>query len=369
MRNAKTPSIDEIRLQNAEPRHNEAEDCFILSLDGGGMRGIISTEVLEGFCQILKDKGENRPLVEVFDMVAGTSTGGLIASAMTCPSLIGRTEDQGPALMDPGKLGDIYKVYGSEIFGEPVPRILNAVSDKFSPRKLESLLKLWFKDTRFSSCVIPTLIMGYDVTAGVPFPMASTENKELFTWEVGRCTSAAPTYFPAFQLGNQLIVDGGVIANNPSLYAYRYARSLWPKCKRFHILSISTCSSIYRYNSLSTYGIASWTSIYKVYANAQQQTTDEMMECLPDVDYLRIYKEMGARIEMDDARDQTISQLETYGKELFLKNKTVMESFADRIIAAQKPIPTAEVETSMAPIQRRTSFLQKIKKWVRRMNG
>jgi predicted acylesterase/phospholipase RssA len=366
MRNPKTPSIEQIEPKDelALPA-SEKKDVFILSLDGGGMRGLISTAVVSGFIQILKEKGFERTIPEAFDMVAGTSTGGLIATALTCPSMLGRTAEQGPALASADQLSDIYLLYGNDIFSEAVPSILNAVSDKYSPRKLESLLHLWYGSTMFSSCVIPTLVMGYNATSGLPFPMASTENRTLYSWEVSRATSAAPTYFPPFQLGNQLIVDGGVIANNPSLYAYRYARTLWPKCRRIHILSVSTCGAIYRYQSMATYGISSWTSVYKVYASAQQQTADEMMECLPDADYVRIYKELKDKIDMDDTSEETLLRLQQSGNDLLKQFRPALEAFADRLIAVKDPSRN-EPEPSMEPIQKRLSFIQRLRSWVKR---
>lgn len=373
MRNPKTPSIGEIQLKEStksqaarEAAESKAKDeCFILSLDGGGMRGIISTTVLSGFCQIMKDKSYFKPLHEMFDMVAGTSTGGLIATAITCPSLIGRSLEEGYGLPDPQTLGRIYMNYGKDIFSEPVPSILNTVLDKYSPKAIERLLKLWYGDALFSSCVIPTLVMGYNATAGLPFPMASTEVKSLYTWEVDRGTSAAPTYFPPLQLGRHLIIDGGVIANNPSLYAYRYARNLWPQCKKLHILSISTCSNIYKYTSQSTYGVSSWAGVYKVYANAQMQTTDEMMECLPDVDYLRIYQELERKIEMDDASEEALVHMEDFGNRLFKQFKPELEAFADRLLAIKNPSSAVQPPQPEIP-RKKPSFLQRIRKWVKR---
>lgn len=340
----------------------EKKECFILSLDGGGMRGIISTSILSEFCKILKAHGCNKDLTEVFDMVAGTSTGGLIASALTCPNSLGRKDDE-KGLCPVKDLQNVYLLYGKDIFSEEVPSLLKAVSDKYSEKQFEFLLHMWYGSSLFSSCVIPTLIMGYNATAGLPFPMTSTENKTLYAWEVNRATSAAPTYFAPFKLGNQFIIDGGVIANNPSLYAYRYARTLWPNCKKIHILSISTCSPVYRYQMKASYGIASWTSVYKVYANAQMQTCDEMMESLPDVDYVRIYKELGDKVEMDDTREETLVKLSVSGKELARKFMPELEAFATRLlIRDQVPESTIAVEP---PIQKRPSFLQRLRSWVR----
>ena len=72
-------------LRNREERRLQ-EDRYILCLDGGGMRGIIPATILNLLEQKLRSLGDDRPLYSHFDLVAGTSTGGLIALALTAPS-------------------------------------------------------------------------------------------------------------------------------------------------------------------------------------------------------------------------------------------------------------------------------------------
>lgn len=337
MRKPKAPSLGEIRLKN-EPRPPER---FILSLDGGGMRGMVSATVLEEFDKLLRGKGAQGPLARLFDMVAGTSTGGLLAMALTCPSSLGRKDGEERGLPATSELPRLYLDHGGTIFSEPVPAILNAVTDKYSPRRFEELLRTWFGDAPFSSCVVPTLAMAYNVTAGVPYPIQSTVNRELLAWEAGRCTSAAPTYFPPHRLGSQLIVDGGVIANNPAFYAYHYAKSLWPDCPRFHILSLGTGTGTYRFKSAATYGFLSWTSVHKVYATAQHQTTDTVMEDLPDADYVRIHRELREKIDMDDTRRSTALKLREEGHILFNHSLPALDAYAEALVQARTAPPPA----------------------------
>lgn len=344
MKNPVYPSID--RIEMSPGPQSAGSDRFVLSLDGGGMRGIISTAVLEEFTDILRSMGFERPVGETFDMVAGTSTGGLIACALTCPSILGAGQDGKPGLVSLHRLASVYLEHGEEIFADPVHGIRSTFTDKYSVENLERLLMGWYGAARFSDCVLPTLIMGYDVTEGTPFPMASTQNTDMATWEVCRCTSAAPTYFAPFNHEGHLIVDGGVVANNPSLYAYQYARSMWPDSRRIHILSVGTGSAVYRYKSMASYGISSWTGVHKVFASAQMQTVDETMQFIPDALYTRIYRELDSEIEMDDASEASLRTLQDFGRELGREFRPQLEQFARALVASKSPEPSVPQEIS-----------------------
>lgn len=73
-------------------REGKAQERYILCIDGGGMRGVIPSYLLAKFSECLIQEGDSRPLVDHFDLIAGTSTGGIIALALTCPAEKARWE-------------------------------------------------------------------------------------------------------------------------------------------------------------------------------------------------------------------------------------------------------------------------------------
>ena len=73
-------------LKRGKKEEKKKETRYILSLDGGGMRGIVPAFILKKMNEELKNRGITRPLYSYFDLVAGTSTGGLIALGLTAPT-------------------------------------------------------------------------------------------------------------------------------------------------------------------------------------------------------------------------------------------------------------------------------------------
>lgn len=205
----------------------------ILSLDGGGMRGIISARILlEVERQILEKEG--KPLHKYFDLIAGTSTGAILTAAIangkTCQELI-----------------NLYKDKGIMIFPlRPLPPGLQDIADFFLPSKythdgLIRVLKTELGTGKIREIDKPIiLILAYDLLY---------RNATFFTnchpdigarwyddtplWEICVSSSSAPTYFPPYELkpyntekfGNWSFphIDGGVSANNPSLAAISLA--------------------------------------------------------------------------------------------------------------------------------------------------
>ncbi len=187
----------------------------ILSIDGGGLRGIAAIEVLkkiEEISQEISEPDQRKKIHDGFDLFAGTSTGGIIAAALTVSDDISSTQPK-------YTLDDIAKIYrerGSEIF--PTPRKLpigfmkslkNWVHPRFNDVGINNVFEKFFCEPRsyyLSDCVKPIFISSYDIVRNEPiyflsrhvnnlsFEYSHTKNPLLFN--ICRATSAAPTYFP-----------------------------------------------------------------------------------------------------------------------------------------------------------------------------
>lgn len=209
----------------------------ILTLDGGGIRGIISCLLL----QTIEERTGKRT-AELFDLVAGTSTGGILASGLVVPDEEGRPRYRADDLLE------LYRgEMGSRIFEPPgfgvMPKARLLWNTLFSDRNIEEILNDLFGDTRLSEAVVPMLITAYNTQEKKPFYFRSTEAAEepaedFLLREIARATSAAPTYFPPKHLKyngryrdqtleDVCLIDGGVFANNPSVLAFVEAMQLW----------------------------------------------------------------------------------------------------------------------------------------------
>jgi hypothetical protein len=184
----------------------------ILSIDGGGIKGLYSSKILEH----LEDEVKS-PLSDYFDLITGTSTGGLISMALS--------------LKIPAKeIVNFYKTEGPLIFKNKLPfsRRLRffqqlLIQSKYSAKQLKSSLEKIFDDKKISDSDNLLCIPSFNATTGANRvfkydheKLIGTDN-DLTMVDVGLATAAAPTYFPLHKIGNPYFVDGGVWANNPAL--------------------------------------------------------------------------------------------------------------------------------------------------------
>ncbi len=198
----------------------------VLSVDGGGIRGIIPA-VLLGEIQ----KRLSKELCQTFDLIAGTSTGGIIALGLGTLCNNGKP-------YTPDQLLNLYLQNGSAIFQKSwLTPLRQLLFPKYSVDGLQKTLTRFFQSTEFCTAQTPLLISSYNLQKQMPFFFKShlIAARPDYNWKVvdiARATSAAPTFFPPFHLvrgaDDYALVDGGVFVNNPSMAAFVEARLLYP---------------------------------------------------------------------------------------------------------------------------------------------
>lgn len=190
-----------------------------LSLDGGGVRGMLLATELDYLASHVK-----QPLHKIFDVVGGTSIGGILALAST-----GSLDGVNP-VCSTKDLIEIFEVYGNRIFKKSqMKQFTNLVETKYDVRSFEDLLYNYFKDTRLSEVLSETnvLVTSVNRLKNEDFIFRSLNsifdrNQDFYMRDVARATSAAPTFFSSAEIKNIdatqkfSLVDGGVGLNNPS---------------------------------------------------------------------------------------------------------------------------------------------------------
>jgi len=218
---------------------NSNKNFKVLSIDGGGIRGIYSSKILEYF-----ESTFNCHIADYFDLLCGTSTGGLIALALS--------------LKIPAKeITEFYELHGSKIF--PNQKMgwfrKNIWRGKYDNEKLKEALKITFKDHLIgdSNCLL--CIPAYSITDARPYIFKydheegglSRDNNTEYV-QVALATCAAPTYFPLVEIDNynkKQFIDGGVYANNPTFIGFTEAMDYFVgKNKKFNSLSILSLASL-----------------------------------------------------------------------------------------------------------------------------
>jgi patatin-like phospholipase/acyl hydrolase len=236
----------------------------ILSIDGGGIRGIIPATTL---AYIEKQTGKR--ISELFDLIAGTSTGGILALGLTMPrqggpyraeELISFYQEEGPKIFPPRGWLDRRRIAAKwcDLLCGP----------KYDHRNVECILKKMFRDATLGDALVDVAITAYDVTKRTTKILTSwvAPSCTYRMWEVARATCAAPTYFAPFRpswavAGGDTLIDGGVFANNPGLYAFLEAKERY-KVPNDQILLVSLGTGVlckeYHYDIVKGWGEAGW---------------------------------------------------------------------------------------------------------------
>lgn len=187
---------------------DQAQRFQILSLDGGGIKGLFSAAVLAAIEEDL-----DVTVTDHFDLITGTSTGGIIAIGLASG-------------MRPREIVEFYLSKGPDIFHKAwgFRWLQHWVRRKYSPKTLQEALQGCFKDKRIADCtrklVIPSYSLGDDdvYLFRTPHHERLRRDWKVPLWKVALATSSAPTFFPSSREVDHLrLIDGGVWANNPAM--------------------------------------------------------------------------------------------------------------------------------------------------------
>lgn len=210
----------------------------ILSIDGGGIKGLYSSTILEHLEQ------RSRPISEYFDMLCGTSTGGLIALCLGLG-------------LSAKEISGIYEQHGRKIF--PRRTWLGGIfrqtawGGKYNDAPLKEVLDGIFGDAKIGDLDNLVCIPSYSFTDARPWVFKRDHGKldrdnNASLVDVALATSAAPTYFPLCEIpyyNNKQFIDGGVWANNPSLVGVIEALTYFVgKDKQFSSVELLSVSSL-----------------------------------------------------------------------------------------------------------------------------
>ncbi|XP_050369359.1 patatin-like protein 2 [Argentina anserina] len=220
-------------LRHPPPRKGKL--ITILSIDGGGVKGIIPGTILAALEKMLQEEEGNSyaRLADYFDMIAGTSTGGLVTAMLTAP------DENNRPLFSADQIGPFYLSNCPKIFPlENIKTVLSYLRElpplrgpKYSATALLDIVEAKLSAIRLNQTLTNVVIPSYDIKLLHPAIFSSYElkrnsNKETDPAKLSdicMATSAAPVYFPAHKFRTNTreynVVDGGVAANNPSLVA------------------------------------------------------------------------------------------------------------------------------------------------------
>ncbi|OYD97449.1 patatin [Nostoc sp. 'Peltigera membranacea cyanobiont' 210A] len=261
----------------------------ILSIDGGGIRGIIPALLLSEI-----ERRTQKPIFSLFDLITGTSSGGILALGLTKPRLSSDVSDNLPvAEYTAEDLLQLFIEYGVEIFYEPLfERLLGPLEDiflqpKYPSESKEEIFRQYFGNALIENNLKEVFVTSYDIEQRIPIFFTNKLEKQQIEsknfqklcggfslLDAALATSATPTYFAPHRVVNPhnsgiayTLIDGGVFANNPAHLAILEAQ-ISSKRKGQKVLntedilvvSLGTGSltSVYPYKEVKNWGLLQW---------------------------------------------------------------------------------------------------------------
>jgi patatin-like phospholipase/acyl hydrolase len=301
----------------------------ILTIDGGGIRGLVPAVVLAEL-----ERRAGVPTAQMFDLVVGSSTGGLLALGLTAP-------DGASPRYAAAELAELYEREGPTIFSRPLTHRIRSVGNLLGPKypdgPIEEVLGRYLGDARLRDAATSVVVTAYALELRRPFFFRSARAvaDPAYDWAMGeaaRATTAAPTYFPPVQLAAAAsdphdayaLVDGGVFANNPAMVAYAEARTVAPHEQDLVIVSLGTgeLTDPIRYEDARGWGLARWARpILEVVFDGVSDTVDyEVRRLTADIQsgtrlYWRLQPTLPPGLEaIDDASRTNIAALRTLAR-------------------------------------------------------
>jgi patatin-like phospholipase/acyl hydrolase len=315
----------------------------ILCIDGGGIRGMVPTIMLTALQERL-----DRPVVEYFDVVAGTSTGGLLAAGLCAPA-----DPGGPRYTLEDILGfytrDCHRIFHRSTVWK-IESVDGMAKPKYPADGIEGFLQDRFGDLELKDALRHLVLMSYDIRRREPWFFCSSRASRdpacnFLVRDACRASTAAPTFFPAAQVTSMAgesheLIDGGVCANDPVLAGFAEAETLFPGC-RAQIVSLGT-GNVTRSldgSEAANWGAAGWAlHILDLLSDGQSRMSEACMRSLMrrahphGSDYWRLQPELPPDLgHMDDTNAAHLDGLERVTRAYCRQQAATLEAIAAAI--------------------------------------
>lgn len=294
----------------------------VLVLPGGGIRGYVQARFLSAL-----QEHTGRPVANMFDLIVGTSTGGILAIAMGLG-------------FGPRQIVSLYRDRGPDIFHRPWwRRAINPLAlraPKYTGDELKRELEALFGDARLSSSLVPIMVPTYNWTRRSTVLLKSWHPAKGLARAVhaAMATSSAPTYFPPYRAreDGDLFVDGGVYANHPVDYAAAEAVKLFG-VDEFRVLVVDNGQhdGTRGSDSATGWGLLGWAPhIASVFMDSGMDGATYIGAMLADLmsaGNVFVSSPNGLAVDMDDASDWSFEQMERAVRERMVPEISSVAAF------------------------------------------
>jgi predicted acylesterase/phospholipase RssA len=288
----------------------------VLALDGGGIRGLIAARVL---AEIERRCGH--PASELFDLVAGTSTGAIIACALTRPEPLAAE-----------RIARIYREEGPQIFHRSLlKRITSAdgyLDERYESDGLLASLRRHLGTARLADAQPAILLTAYDLERRRAVFLRRDDDLSMV--EAAHASSAAPSYFEPVRVGSATLVDGGVFATNPAMCAYAQTDGDLDL-----LVSLGTGEHTRRlpYELVKDWGRLEWARpVLDVVFDGTADAVDLQLQALLGAGYVRLQTPLDeASDDLDDVTPENLAALEREAERLIAARDDELDRLCERL--------------------------------------
>jgi patatin-like phospholipase/acyl hydrolase len=312
----------------------------VLSIDGGGIRGLIPALVLAEV-----ERRTRKHTAELFDLVAGTSTGGILACALARPG------PDGTPAFSAEELSEIYFTEGPKIFDrsllQRITSVEGLIDERYSDDGLNAALQRYLGDARLGDALCDLFVTAYDVQGRFAFFFRSARARndpsyDFALTDVARATSAAPTYFEPFEVTDVAgtrsypLIDGGVYAVNPAMCAYTDVAAAGESLDVLASLGTGTYTRSYSIEDVNGWGLLQWVRpVLDFVFDGVADTIDFELSKLAGERYVRLQADLRyASDALDDASEGNLRRLRGEADRLIAERSTEIEALCERLLVS-----------------------------------
>ena len=351
---------------------------YVLSIDGGGVRGIVAAVMIDALEGELRKAGLKGSFSDCFDVIVGTSTGSIIAAGLA----MSNKEGTGP-LRTPSELRDLYRKEAINIFPPRVAPFIPLIRSLrqffgplYSPKPMKSILDEFFGDADFISPKRNLMINAYSLEPrdaaffrggpltppGDPLCSGSIRIADAILG-----SAAAPTFFPPHQITNprtghkQTVIDGGVFVNDPAVSGFSEALRLYPE-DDIRVISFGTGRIVQPipFRNSRNWGFLEWinpvgpfrTPLLSAIQDGQARAVNFQMKKLIGGRYQRFDYDLTRGYgtpSLDDSRTSNMKELERGALKMVEEMRPRLNGVATQLIADQER-NAREKQKTLAPL-------------------
>jgi patatin-like phospholipase/acyl hydrolase len=290
----------------------------VLAIDGGGIRGLIPALVLAEI-----EHRTGRPVAQLFDLVAGTSTGAIIACALTKPDP-----------MTAAQAAAIYEQEGPEVFHRSLLKEVRSlgglIDERYDSRGLLDSLNRHLGEARLAQATVELLVTTYDLQARQALVLRRSDDMSMV--DAAHASSAAPTYFEPALVGERTLVDGGVFAINPAMLAYAEVAT---KIDVLASLGTGEHTKPLPFDEVKNWGQLQWARpILDVVFDGSADAVDGQLSALIDGRYIRLQTRLDeASDALDDASPENLAALRREAERLIADRTADIDRLCSTLLA------------------------------------